>query len=53
MKWVDGEVLEDIKYADDVVLGRVDNKQEKMTRFARKVKEVGSKVNTRRQKHSD
>ena len=50
MEWVNGEILEDIDYADDLALPSegIEDAQEKMTRLARRAKEVGLRINAKK-----
>ena len=49
-QWVNGEILEDIDYADDLALPSegIEDAQEKMTRLARRAKEVGLRINAKK-----
>ena len=50
VEWVNGEILEDIDYADDLALPSegYEDAQEKMTRLARRARGVGLKVNAKK-----
>ena len=50
IEWVDGEVLEDVDFSDDLglVSENVEDAQEKIKRLARKAKSVGLKVSAKK-----
>ena len=50
IEWVEGTVLEDLDYADDLglVSDNLEDTQEKMTRLARNAETVGLKVSARK-----
>jgi hypothetical protein len=50
IEWFEGEVLENLDYADDLglVSENFEDTQEKMTRLARKTKNLGLKVSTKK-----